>query len=66
MNTKDQSLEAKASSCIPHKVKSILLKERRNFQTWLKGKKDVKNHMKKDEKEGERIEDMKKDEGLET
>jgi hypothetical protein len=31
-------------------MKSILLKKRRNFQTWLKGKKDVKKNMKKDEK----------------
>jgi hypothetical protein len=74
MNTEDQSLEAKASNCVPQKLKSILLKKRRNFQTWLKEKKDVKKHMKKDEKKdmkkdekkGERKGDMKKDEGIET
>jgi hypothetical protein len=74
MNTEDQSLGEKESSCEPQKLKNILLKKRRNFQTWMIEKKYVKKnmkkykkkHMKKDEKKGERKEFMKRDEGVET
>jgi hypothetical protein len=40
-------------------LKGILLKKRRNFQTWMIEKKDEKNHMKKDERK-----DMKKEEEM--